>query len=764
MTPSREVGTPGAQLNDLSLRYYARMLRKRWRIAAIAVLVAVTGMGVFEYRRPTTFTAEVLVEKTNAPGVLVGINMGLARSSSEVLVSAVEVIRTRAVLGAVVDSAGLRLRLLDDELRTSDVFSSLRLDPTFLAGSYELTTDGDSLITVTDSEGRVVASGEVGMGAVVGAGLVLVLSDSSRVSARRLTLEVGSRDRAIDALKAHLELEPLSSTALIWIRYTGENAEYAALVANGVASSYQRLSASQGKNEAARRRDFLARRLETVEDSLRVAQDIVLAFQAERNTLNPVAEGQTLSALLFGSQNDLRDMLDNERTLGALIAGFERDEDDRTNLRQMMILSQDLVPAAGGLYQQLQGYQAQRSNLTASPTIGRAETDPQVQLLDSLISETKNEMKAIAEQTLGVMQDRRRTLQARVTELENQVGDAPEMNTAFGRLVRRVTAIQNMYDVLAEKYYEAQITEAVETGDVQVVDPATVPAGPDPQYAARNLLLAAVAGLLIGFGLIMGWEHFDTRVRTVEDAEALSGLATFARIPSHPPSFGENGAPGALITNPRLPISESFRMLGVNLRFVQSEMTRTIGITSAGPGEGKSFIAANLAITLSKEGRKVLLIDGDLRCPAIDRMFEISAEQGLSDVLAGQVGNVPLRETRFAGLTVLTAGTVAPNPTQLLGNDRLKSLLAEAVGRFDTVIVDTPPVLSTTDASLLAQALEGMLLVVRLGETEEAATSQCLDQLDRAGATLLGLVVNGIERGQAGSYYTSDYAPRVGSA
>jgi Mrp family chromosome partitioning ATPase len=318
------------------------------------------------------------------------------------------------------------------------------------------------------------------------------------------------------------------------------------------------------------------------------------------------------------------------------------------------------------------------------------------------------------------------------------------------------------------------------------------------------LALGLLLGLLLGCGVAFLLEHLNTSIRRPEDVEALlhvPGLAVIPRLTAGPVAShaklagllggGKNkritgpdgGRRSAMLGMAAQPFSigiEAFRMLQTSLVWAEGgEQLRTLVVTSAAPGEGKTMTSANLAVTYAHDGLRVLLVDCDIRRPKLHGVFKTSRSPGLLDLLtpangSPQVGvhaltfdgngspgdqvdplTAVLRPTPIRGLTLLTCGALPTNPTNLLSGVRMRALLHELVQRFDLVILDTPPVLATADARILGGIADGVLLVVRAGQTERVAAQRAQHQLLQAGAKLLGVVLNdpGGEVSGEGDYY-----------
>jgi protein-tyrosine kinase len=209
------------------------------------------------------------------------------------------------------------------------------------------------------------------------------------------------------------------------------------------------------------------------------------------------------------------------------------------------------------------------------------------------------------------------------------------------------------------------------------------------------------------------------------------------------------------ITNPKSPISEQYRTIRTNIQFstVDNDI-RSLMVTSSGPGEGKSTTTANLAVVFAQQGKKVLMIDGDLRKPTVHYTFRLNNHIGLTNVLTKQATmEKAIRETDQENLYVLPSGPIPPNPAELLGSRTMEEVLAIATEQFDLVIFDTPPVLAVTDAQVLANQCNGVVLVVSSGKTENEAAVKAKELLVNANAKLLGVVLNNKEQKDSQYYY-----------
>lgn len=219
--------------------------------------------------------------------------------------------------------------------------------------------------------------------------------------------------------------------------------------------------------------------------------------------------------------------------------------------------------------------------------------------------------------------------------------------------------------------------------------------------------------------------------------------------------------PVSLITlvDPSSPVSEQYRTIRTNIQFASSadEQLKTLVVTSSGPSEGKSTTSANLATVFAKSGQKVLLVDADMRKPTVHKTFLLNNQEGLSTVLTTKKNIVEVAQpSAIENLTVLTSGTKAPNPSELLGSRKMNKIMDEARSNYDIVIFDMPPVVTVTDAQIMASKADGTLLVVREGNTHKDDLQKAKELLTMVKARLLGVVYNGTEQSKDQGYYYSD--------
>ncbi len=325
------------------------------------------------------------------------------------------------------------------------------------------------------------------------------------------------------------------------------------------------------------------------------------------------------------------------------------------------------------------------------------------------------------------------------------------------QLQTTLSQYQQSYNSLFQSYQSVLLAEAQATSTIVIKNPAVpnrIPIAPQP---LRNALLAAVVGLMVAAGIIFLIEFLDDTIRDPQEITRRYGIPILGMIVSYKSSAGE-----ALVTvrHPRSPISEAFRSLRTNLQFAGVETPlRTLLVTSPSPSDGKTTIVANLASVIAQSGRNVVIVDADLRRPRIHKMFQLSNRVGLTDqfIRTQDRFDGSLKSTEVANLHAITSGNLPPNPSELLSSGRMSEILKLLSKQFNTVIIDSPPTLLVTDAMVLAQRVDGVLLVVKPSVTKWASLRQAIEQLQRVKANLLGIVVNDVNVGRSRYYYYRGY-------
>lgn len=353
--------------------------------------------------------------------------------------------------------------------------------------------------------------------------------------------------------------------------------------------------------------------------------------------------------------------------------------------------------------------------------------------------------------------------------LSQQKGESLAMNVKaidYNVLKRQAESSREMYDILVKRFKETSITEDIKTGNIRIVDLAEIPKSPVKPKKAQNLLLGLIVGLALGVGLAFFLEYLDNTIKVPDDIKNILKLPYLGPVPAIAAAEGgaENGARNPaddLVSylSPKSTASEAYRGIRTSILFSSAEQApQVLIISSSGPREGKTITSANIAITMAQAGNRVVILDCDMRRPRVHKIFSLSRDRGMSNLLVGndELDNILIR-TDIPNLDVIPSGPIPPNPSEVLSSQRMADLIEVLRGRYDRIIIDTPPITAVTDAVILSKVVDGVVLIVRAGVAHRELVRNAVEQLRQVNAHILGAVLNGVDMGRDSYYYYQYY-------
>ncbi len=376
-------------------------------------------------------------------------------------------------------------------------------------------------------------------------------------------------------------------------------------------------------------------------------------------------------------------------------------------------------------------------------------------------------VKVFAEQTSSLQASRyassKENLEVQLARIDEQIqttvdslADLPDVSSNKAerdRLETVLTQYRQTYASLLQSYEQVRVAEAGSYSNVVQVEPATIPNHPIRPRVLMNTALAMIVGLMLAIGTVFLIEALDDTIRGPDDITRTIKLPVLGLILRHEVQNGKL----VTIDQPRSPVAESFRSLRTNLQYASVDFPiRTLLVTSPSPSDGKTTIAANLGIVLAQSGRRVVLIDADLRRPRIHKVFNIPNRSGMSNIFVESPISLDgsLQKTETENLSIMPSGEMPPNPSELLGSGKMFEILSLIREQADVIIIDSPPVMAVTDSAVLAPRVDGVLLVVKPGVTKLAVAAQAVEQLSRVNANILGVVLNEVDFSKSRySYY-----------
>jgi len=374
------------------------------------------------------------------------------------------------------------------------------------------------------------------------------------------------------------------------------------------------------------------------------------------------------------------------------------------------------------------------------------------QLIDLVKPDETPEREFIKAQAAGIP-PKIEAAQEEIRQLETELRDAfsaRQIQDTQGQ----INTLQNQINTWQTTFAQYQLLLGENGVNVlEVIEEAPLPATPVGSSGKMQVLLAAAIGMVLAVGAAFLLEYLDDTLKSPEDVAQATGLTTvgaIARMTGNDPSEKL-----IAVRHPKSPISEAYRVMRTNLQFSALDRPlKSIVVTSPNPMEGKSTTMANLGVVVAQTGKSVILVDSDLRRPMIHKIFQVSNKDGLTNVLLQDelVPDDHLQETGIPNLRVLTSGPLPPNPSELLGSQKMERLVEQLEMEADIVIFDTPPALPVTDAAVLAVQADGVLIVADAGKTRRAAARQAVENLQKVGASLLGVAMNRLSPRGAGGY------------
>jgi len=618
------------------------------------------------------------------------------------------------------------------------------------------------------------------------------------------TSDVHTIEDMMVEFRERLIIAPIRDTDMIEIKITGSTPKEAAFITNTLAQAYSEKNRLESQQEVRQVKNFLDEQLEIVKTRLSASEESLKQFK----------EGAKVVALSDETEELIKKMAEFEGLYNEALTEYNSNRerlkyvDDQLdkNRKNFDLENIGAAPYIEGLKKQLGELEGERLNKISSLMSGGVyrENDPQIRKFDDQIElhqkRLKDEVAKLAtievlnpvalnenfvarkieiEANLQALQPKVEALKRIVKDYDRQLETLPEKSLKLARLQREAQADEKIYLMMQEKYQESRITEVGQLGQVRLIDPARPPLEPVRPRKKLNLVLGLIVGLGLGVGLAFLYEFMDNSVRTIEDVERL-GITVLGSIPLIkeeeavrrakflPSSLtGKSSSLDApetrrlisrLITHfaPKSPISEAYRTFRTNIQYTKLDRDlKALLVTSPGPGEGKSTSVANLAITMAQMGSRVVLIDSDLRRPILHSIFNIDRRVGLSNVLVGRATiEEAAQPTEIENLFVMPCGTLPPNPSELLGSAAMKTKLEEMKQKFDIVLFDSPPIIAVTDAAVLSSLLDGVILVLKSGQTDREAAFRAFSLLKNVKTRILGSLLNGVNiESMYGSYY-----------
>ncbi len=717
---SLDLGSPGAAGDDeegVDLLNYWRILVKRkwWVLGTLAVVLTMTFVNTSLETPIYRAAASVRVDMDKLQVVQVeGMPTIQGENSSDFYATQREILQSRALAERVVNEMGLT-------------------DPSQVPSSER------------PSLWRTLRS---------------FLGSPSGNAARSAAKVATTNDKrgAVAAFRSGVGVQPVGTSALMLVQYDSPSPDFAIRAANALADGYTAGNLEYGFQSSAYAKSYLEDRLQELKLKLEDSERALVAVAQKEQILG--SSGGANDATTLTQQN--MNSVNNDASLARSARIHAEARWRQASASAGVSLPADVLESSG-----IRSLQESRSKLMAEyqdklrlfkpayPTM--MQLKGQIDELDRQIATETNNIRASIRAEYDAALNQEKMLSAELDGMKADFLDQQRRSIQYNFLKREVDTNRQLYDGLLQRYKEVGLAGGLTSNNVSIVDRA------DSSYQIRpNLRQAMVQALFIGamLGVILAFlfEYLDDTIKHPEDLEKKSGLAVLGLIPKLKIPM----TPVSAREDPRSAFSEAYRSVRTALQFATAEGTpRSLLISSALPGEGKSTAALMLARNFAEMGKRVLLIDADLRNPSLHRQFNLEPGPGLSSFLAGAVKAADVvQATGYLQLSFISCGPLPPNPAELLAGRKMISLLTVGVEKYDQIIVDGPPVMGLADAAILGNICGGTLLIVEAGETRVEVMRHSIKRLLAARSRVIGALLNGYSpvQGRGYSYGYSYYS------
>ena len=725
----------GNREEKIDIRAYLRVIMKRrWTIITFfAVVVITVTIHTFTATPIYEATARLIIDKENPNVVSIQEVMAVDASGTDYYQTQYKIIESRTVAREVIR----HLHLDESEeffpKPRDDFISNLKRSV-----QETITFWKDSLFSLlkTEDEGTSEALGEYEPGSALVSGFI-----------------------------ARIKVKPIRNSRLVDVSFQAKDPALAAKIVNTLASAYigQNLETKLIAVKDAVR--WLHNRIEEERKRVEKAEQALLRYKEKHNIVTDFSSDVEKITAQKLAQLNVRVVEEESKRVEA-----------ETRYKQAMALKGspdmlDSIPEVlnNELIRQIKSMEVGLYKRMSELSKKYGQKHPRMVAIDSELKTLQKRKTKEVNRVVNSLKNEYRVALARENSLKaalaKQKKESLELNQKaieYGVLRREVESVRQMYELLIKRFKETSLTEDMRTGNIRIIDRAEVPRHPVKPKKRLNILLAIIVGLVTGIGLAFFFEYLDNTIRIPEDVRSHLNIPYLGHIPAIAVDGNSDGGERSdLVTlhSPRCAASEACRGIRTSILFSSAESTpQVILVSSSGPQEGKTITTTNLAITMAQSGSKVIILDCDMRKPRIHEIFQLSGEKGLSNILAGDCNvTEAVAHTRIPNLDTIICGPIPPNPSELLGSSRMTRLLDILRKHYARIIIDSSPIAAVTDAVILVRFADGIVLVVRAGETPREIVKNGLGQLQAVNGHILGAVLNGVDMGMDSHYYYHQY-------
>lgn len=753
-------------------REYLRIIRKHiWLIIGITLIVTVL-TAIYMARRPDIFEAQARVQVDLE-------NIASGKSSDKGVVVVNNPINDPAYFNT-------QLQILKGETLQRRVVKTLDLEnnPDFLAGTTKKLSTWESVLKMVGAENKQVAETAADEKNKFVPNSGASVENTAPKSSQLDLAEAEKLAPLVEEINDGLKIEPVrendlpnKDTRLIEISFTHYDPRAASKVVNTAAETFVLSNMERRVETNMNTGEFLAKRVAELQAQIRNGEERLINYAKNNQIISLDASQNTVVERLVGLNKQLLEA-ENERkwTEAAYRAASAPGAAEALSETDAKVVNDGLTKLAD--------LKQRRALLLVDYT----EKYPEVRQIDEQIAVLEKQIKEARDRAISTvrtnLETRYRQALARETSIRNafnrQKGETVEQNSAavnYRIIQQEIETNKNLLDSLLQQAKENDVIKAGSTNNISIAEYATTPRGPVGPKRLFVVCVAFVLALCFSTGLAIFVEYLNDSVESPEDVEKFLHLPTLAMIPDVNgfkrrmlPTNGNgnslmktNGNPELLFNQPsRSPLSEAYKQMRTSLLLSTAEHPpKTILITSSLPSEGKTTTSINTALSLAQTGAKVLILDADMRRPRIHKTFGLSNKKGLSSILSSNLDEKEIlsliQKDEESKIYVVPSGTVPPNPAELIGSEQMRRALRIFHASFDHIVIDSPPIVTCTDGVLISSLVDGVILVVKAGETSRDLARRSQQLLREVNAKVLGVVLNKMNKTSSKYYYTNYY-------
>lgn len=744
---------------EVHLQDYINVLFRRRRAAIIAFCVIFVSVALYTFWVSPVFEAKATLhvrdDKVSGNGVL--DDLGLSRENP--IETEIEILRSRTNIEEVVRR--LHLDWGTEESADDLKFALLDFESTAEDPSYTIKLVTNQRFRVSDADGRLLGEGRPGH-LFKAKGIRLLIDDLQGEKGQEIELTALPFNAQVQSLREGIKASEVGKgTNIIQVAYRNCDPALSSQVVNTLANVYLERNILFKSEEANKSVEFIERQLQSVRSNLDGAEEQLAAYKSDSGVVEMGTEATSLLGLLTGKEKELASVELFRRQARFAVESLQKAMAEKKSYVPAVLMED---PVVASMAEKLATLEVEKRRLLVDMT----EMHPEVRAVQGQIYQVQEKMLSTYQQLLSGLSKQSETVRRDLQRYEARVRKLPAAERDLARLTRRSNVNAEIYTFLLQKHEEARLARAATISSVNIIDPAIVPDHPVKPQKAKNLLLGLIVGCMAGIGLAFLLEYLDDSIKDGELAKREVGLPLLSVIPyigfdrqgkDTQALVDSNSSRRVLIAQfkPKSAAAEAFRSLRTALHFSSlGRDKKVLLVTSAFPSEGKTTISGNLAVTLAQTGNRVLLVGCDLRKPTLQDMFGGKDASGLTEVLVGDAkAEDVIKPTGLFQLDFLPSGAVPPNPAELLESDKMRALVDQLRGQYDVILLDAPPVLAVTDATILTSLAEQVVWVLQVGGVSIKAARRVKEIMDSIKAPLVGFVLN--DKNQEGQGYYGSY-------